>query len=99
VSRATEPTLVLTGGDTYEVVAPVLEPADPAGAGDSMTAGIGAGLVDQLDIVDAVRLGAAAGAINATRHGKGSGQGREIKRLASRIVARPITVEGGPSPQ
>jgi 1-phosphofructokinase len=51
--------------------------------------------VDHLDIVDAVRLGAAAGALNATRHGKGSGQGREIKRLASRIVARPIGVEGG----
>jgi 1-phosphofructokinase len=98
VSRATEPTLVLTGGDAYEVVAPVLEPADPAGAGDSMTAGIAAGLVDHLDVVDAVRLGAAAGALNATRHGKGSGQGLEIKRLASRIVARAIRVEGGTHP-
>jgi hypothetical protein len=51
--------------------------------------------VDHLDIVDAVRVGAAAGALKATRHGNGSGQGREIKCLASRIVARPIGEEGG----
>jgi 1-phosphofructokinase len=91
VSRATEPTLLLTGDEAYEIVAPVLEPADPTGAGDSMTAGIAAGLVDHLDIVDAVRLGAAAGALNVTRRGKGSGQRDQVERVASQIVARPVS--------
>ena len=63
VSRGVEPTLLLAGDDAYEVAAPALEAADPTGAGDSMTAGIAAGLVEDLGIVDAVRFGAAAGAL------------------------------------
>jgi 1-phosphofructokinase len=97
VSRAAEPALLLAGGGdrgAYAIEAPALEPADPTGAGDSMTAGIAAGLVDEQDIVDAVRLGAAAGALNTTRHGKGSGQRSQVERLASQIVARPLDGHG-----
>lgn len=90
VSRAAEPALLLAGDEIYEIVAPTLEPADSGGAGDSMTAGIAAGLVERLEIIDAVRLGAAAGTLNATRHGRGSGDDSQIKQFASQIVARPL---------
>jgi 1-phosphofructokinase len=90
VSRAEEPALLLAGDELYEIHAPTLEPADAAGAGDSMTAGIVAGLVAGATIVDAARLGAAAGALNATRHGKGSGQRNQIQRLAREVTARPL---------
>lgn len=90
VSRAADPALLLAGDEAYEIVAPALEPADPTGAGDSMTAGIAAGLVRGRGVVDAMRLGAAAGALNATRHGKGSGQHDQIERLASQIEVRPL---------
>jgi 1-phosphofructokinase len=96
VSRAAEPALLLTGDEAYEIEAPPLEPADAAGAGDSMTAGIAAGLLGHLEIVEAVRLGAAAGTLNATRHGKGSGHRREVERLASQIVARRLDGQGAP---
>lgn len=90
VSRGAEPALLLTGDDAYEVAAPELEAADPAGAGDSMTAGITAGLVGHLGIIDAVRLGAAAGALNVARHGKGTGDRDQVERLAARVVARRL---------
>jgi 1-phosphofructokinase len=101
ISRAAEPALLLAGdgaegpdaAGAYEIEAPALEPADPSGAGDSMTAGIAAGLVDGLGVVDAVRLGAAAGALNATRHGKGSGERRQVERLAEEIIVRPLRDE------
>jgi 1-phosphofructokinase len=90
VSRAAEPALLLAEDEAYEIDTPSLEPADSAGAGDSMTAGIAAGLVEKLGVVDAVRLGAAAGTLNATRHGKGSGHRDQVERLASQIVVRPL---------
>jgi 1-phosphofructokinase len=90
VSRAAEPALLLAEDGAYEIEAPPLEPADSAGAGDSMTAGIAAGLVEHLGVVDAVRLGAAAGTLNATRHGKGSGHRDQVERLAAQIVVRPL---------
>ncbi len=90
VSRAAEPALLLAEDEAYEIETPSLEPADSAGAGDSMTAGIAAGLVERLGVVDAVRLGAAAGTLNATRHGKGSGHRDQVERLASQIVVRRL---------
>jgi 1-phosphofructokinase len=95
VSRGDQPALLLTGDDAYEVAAPALEAADPTGAGDSMTAGIAAGLVEDLGIVDAVRFGAAAGALNATRHGKGTGDRSQVERLAQRVEVCPLRTSPG----
>lgn len=90
VSRGDQPALLLAGNDAYEIAAPPLTAADPAGAGDSMTAGIAAGLVERLCFVDAVRLGAAAGALNAARHGKGTGDRSKVERLATYVEARRL---------
>ncbi|WP_117215092.1 PfkB family carbohydrate kinase, partial [Allorhizocola rhizosphaerae] len=62
VSRAEQPGLVLLrerDGGVFEVDMPELEPVDPRGAGDSMTAGVAAVLAHGGDMATAVRTGAA----------------------------------------
>jgi 1-phosphofructokinase len=85
ISRAHEPALALLDGTVYSVRAPRLEEADHRGAGDSMTAGIAAVLARGGNLMEAVRTGAAAGALNVTRHGLGTGNIDAIASLAKRI--------------
>jgi 1-phosphofructokinase len=87
-TRAEKPALALLPDpeDTVvEVRMPELEPADPRGAGDSMTAGIAAVLARGGDLSAAVRLGAAAGALNVTRHGLGTGRADAIAHLVEHV--------------
>jgi 1-phosphofructokinase len=70
ISRAADPAVALLDGEVYEVGLPALEAADPRGAGDSMTA---------------VRTGAAAGALNVTRHGLGTGRSEAIAELVGHV--------------
>jgi len=90
VSRADEPALALLDEMLYLVRMPRLEPVDTRGAGDSMTAGISAGLALGMSLEDAVKLGAAAGAVNVTRHGLGSGGGDAVRELSRRVELEPI---------
>jgi 1-phosphofructokinase len=90
VSRADEPALALLDEQLYLVKMPKLEPVDTRGAGDSMTAGISAGLALGMSLEDAVKLGAAAGAVNVTRHGLGSGGGEAVRELSKRVELEPI---------
>ncbi|GAA4488334.1 hypothetical protein GCM10023094_48020 [Rhodococcus olei] len=91
VSRAHAPALVLSAGSLPEVVPPPLHAADPAGAGDSMTAGIAVGLARGLDLDAALELGAAAGSVNAMRDGVATRQRHVVARLASKVVIRTVT--------
>ena len=59
VSRAAEPALVLAEGRLTQVSMPAFKGADHRGAGDSMTAGIAAGLARGANLEQALRLGAA----------------------------------------
>jgi 1-phosphofructokinase len=93
VSRAADPTLVLHNGEAFTVEAPSLEPVDTRGGGDSMTAGIAAGLAQGEDVPGALRLGAAAGALNVTRHGLGTGSGEAVRMLAERVRISPVKEE------
>lgn len=79
VSRAEAPALGLLDGELVEVVAPGLQVVDHRGAGDSMTAGIAVGIARGDDLGAAVRLGAAAGALNITRRGPGTGHRDETR--------------------
>ncbi|OZV84044.1 phosphofructokinase [Micromonospora echinospora] len=91
ISRAGEPSLgLLDGHGTVEVHVPRLELADHRGAGDSMTAGIAAVLARGGDLDEAVRTGAAAGALNVTRHGLGTGRAEAVRELVSRVRLAPL---------
>jgi 1-phosphofructokinase len=90
LSRAESPALVLIDGEVSELDMPRLEVADPRGAGDSMTAGVAAVLAQGGDVRLAVRTGAAAGALNVTRHGLGTGRPDAIAGLVDRVRLAPI---------
>ena len=85
VSRAELPALALVKDDVLEVRMPRLEVADSRGAGDSMTAAVVAVLAQGGELRDAIRAGAAAGAVNVTRHGLGTGRIDAIRELANRV--------------
>jgi 1-phosphofructokinase len=91
VSRAQDPALAVIDGELVDVVVPQLRVVDHRGAGDSMTAGIAVGLVRGMSLPEALRLGAAAGALNVTRHGLASGHAATIEQLAERITIQPAS--------
>jgi 1-phosphofructokinase len=90
ITRAERPTLALLDGTAYAVRPPAVDPIDTRGGGDSVTAGIAAGLARGLDLVEAVRLGAAAGALNVTRRGFASGSRQEIETLAGHVEMQEL---------
>ncbi|MFC3989564.1 1-phosphofructokinase family hexose kinase [Actinoplanes siamensis] len=90
ISRAGQPALALVDDDLLTVELPALEVVDHRGAGDSMTAGVAAVLARGGDAREAIRTGAAAGALNVTRHGLGTGHSDAVVELARR--ARLATV-------
>lgn len=92
VSRAgSAPALALPDedDDVVEICMPTLEPADSAGAGDSMTAGIVAALASGRSLREALQVGAACGALNVVRHGLGTGGARAVETLAERVELHP----------
>lgn len=107
VSRAEEPGIALLGRELrpdgvreYALHGPVLSVVDHHGAGDSMTAGMAAALAHALDIEDCLRWGAAAGALNVTRHGLGTGPTRAVTALLEHVRLVPLedTAEGTDGP-
>jgi 1-phosphofructokinase len=88
ITRAHEPLLMLTDGEVSEVHSPTMEVADTKGAGDSLTAGVSAALAAGSSIHDAITLGAAAGALNVTRHGLGTGDPDAIEKLRERVTVK-----------
>ena len=89
ITRAGEPAVACLDGELWEVSTPRLEPVDHRGAGDSMTAGISAALARGDTLLDAVRLGAGAGALNVTRHGLGTGSRDHIEQISRHVTFRP----------
>ena len=91
VSRASAPALLIDGDSEaqVELAGPVFEALDDHGTGDSMFAATGVGLARGMSMTDALRLGMAAGALNATRRGLGTGTRDEIERLAAHVTIRP----------
>lgn len=90
LTRAERPAIALLDGELIEIGSPRLTTLDTHGAGDSLTAGIAAGLVHGAPLRDAVRLGAAAGALNVTRRGLATGTREEIERFATHVSVRPL---------
>ncbi len=90
VSRAAEPALLATATGVCEVVPPSVTTVDHRGAGDSMTAGIAVGVGRGMHLTEAVRLGAAAGALNVTRRGLGTGRREQIERFAEQVLVTEL---------
>lgn len=93
VSRASDPTLVVEPDAAHLAVAPPVTTVEHRGAGDSMTAGISVGVARGLALRDAVALGVAAGALNVTRRGLGSGDRDQVERLAREVSVEPVEEE------
>jgi 1-phosphofructokinase len=85
VTRGTRGTLVLSRGRAVRVTAPRVEVRDHRGAGDSVTAGIAAGLARGESFLEAVRLGVAAAALNVTRRGLATGRASDIEELIGHV--------------
>ena len=90
LSRAHDPALVVMDGSVVTVTTPPITTVDHRGAGDSMTAGIGVGLGRGSSLASAARLGAAAGALNVTRRGLGTGRRQQIERYAEQVRIRAL---------
>jgi len=90
LSRADAGALALFNEQIYRVGIPKLTIADHRGAGDSMTAGLAAVLAQGGEMTQAVRTGAAAGALNVTRHGLGTGHLDAVQVLSERVKLTPI---------
>lgn len=96
ITRRQDPAVASLGERLLAITGPRFEPLDPHGAGDSLFAGIGVGLGGGLAIEDALRVGMAAGALNVTRHGLGTGHAREVSALAPQV--RVEAVDPAPAP-
>lgn len=90
LSRAESPAVACIDGRVVRITPPPVTEVDHRGAGDSMTAGIVVGRLRGLDEIDAIRLGAAAGTGNVTRHGLGSGDPDLIAELAELVKIEDI---------
>jgi 1-phosphofructokinase len=87
LSRAEQPALVLDdpGGRYLKLTGPRAETLEPRGTGDSMFAALGASLAGGQRLDVAPRLAMAAGCLNATRHGLGTGTREQIEQLSRHI--------------
>ncbi|MBB5787901.1 1-phosphofructokinase family hexose kinase [Jiangella mangrovi] len=90
VTRAHDPLLLLADGVVRIVRMPRLQAADTKGAGDSLTAGVTATLARGGDVEDAIRLGAAAGMLNVTRHGLGTGDVEAVLKLRELVTVERL---------
>jgi 1-phosphofructokinase len=96
ISRAEQPALVLDGsrGRYLQLTGPRVETLEPRGTGDSMFAALGAGLASGQQLDAALRLAMAAGCLNATRHGLGTGTRQQIEQLSGHIEIQDVTPRG-----
>ncbi len=90
VTRGGDPALALLGSEAWELIPPKLEAGSREGCGDSMMGGIAAALASGRELLDALLLGAAAGAVNFLHHGLGTGSRREVEELAREVELRRV---------
>jgi 1-phosphofructokinase len=95
VSRGGAGALAAVDGRRLLVSPPRLDPVDTRGAGDSMTAALALSVAGDADWDTALRTAAAAGTVNVTRHGSGSGRADTVHRLAERTTIERITEVSG----
>ena len=86
-------TRCLPDHELIQVTPPTFEVADTSGAGDSLTAGVAASLATAGQPDRRGHTGAAAGALNVTRHGRGTGDAEAITSCAKLVRVRTVGSE------
>ena len=89
VTRGPEPALLLAGREAWWITAPRFDSGAREGCGDAMAGAIAAAWSAGAPLLDAVRLGAAAGAANFLRHGLGTGDRETVESLLPRVTVEP----------
>lgn len=91
VTRAAEPAYaVRADGATFEIVPPRFDRGSREGCGDSMMGAVAAAWAQGRDWLDALVVGAAAGASNFLRHGLGTGLRPVVEELVRQVEVRPL---------
>lgn len=90
VTRADDRSLLIDDDGAWTIAVPRMEAVDPKGAGDSFTAATCAALLNGDAVREAVALGAAAAALNVTRHGLGSGDAEAIHRFREQVEIEEV---------
>jgi 1-phosphofructokinase len=90
VSRAEGGAMARLDGRLLRASGPEMTAIDPSGAGDSMTAALAFARASGLPPEEMLKLGVAAGAMNVTRHGLGSGDAEAIEQLAANVKVEEI---------
>jgi 1-phosphofructokinase len=90
VSCAGKGALARIDGRIVHASAPAMTAFDHTGAGDTMTAALAAARLEGRTADEALRFAVAAGAINVTRHGRGTGHREDIERMVERVTVRPV---------
>jgi 1-phosphofructokinase len=90
VTRAEHDSIACVDQRWFRIRTPAMDVVEHRGAGDSVTAGLAVALRAGLDAEASLRLSAAAGALNVTRHGLGSGRADAIRQLASNVEIRAM---------
>jgi 1-phosphofructokinase len=98
VTRGAAPALALTDHQLLEASPPRVTVRDGSGSGDSLTAAVATALARGSSLRDALALGVAAGTMNVTRSGLGTGRAEDIRAMADKVK---VTVKdardvGGP---
>ena len=91
VTRGGDPALVMTKDKTWELIPPRFSRGASEGSGDSMVGALAATLARGLDMEEALRWGAAAGATNFLRHGLGTGSRDVVSDLFPRVELRELS--------
>lgn len=91
-SMADRGALGLFDGVLYEVRQPAFEAIDTSGAGDSMTAGLAVSRALGRTAEETLRMAAAAGALNVTRRGRGTGSECDIEEVSKLVEVQHFEI-------
>ncbi|WML49083.1 1-phosphofructokinase [Neobacillus sp. PS3-34] len=90
VSLGSKGVIVSAEGNAYRASPPIIDPVNPVGSGDSLVAGIAAGLHLKLKIEDIIKMGIAAGTANALESIAGSINLSKYKQLLNDVKVKQI---------